>query len=255
MKRGFSGSRVLITGASSGIGVALALRLANEGAQLALAARRADRLESLAEKLRAAGARAIAVRADVANEDECAAAVRVTVDALGGLDLLVNNAGASHYQAVRDCPAEVYERILRTNFLGAVHCTRHALPHLRREGGRILVISSLQGKTGFPGYAAYAASKHALHGFFESLRIEEPEVAVTLACPGPVDTEIHGGGAYARDGLMSADECARRILAATRRRRREVLLTASGRLAIWLRAFSPGFVDRAVQRRTDRFHR
>jgi short-subunit dehydrogenase len=257
---------VILTGASSGIGRALARQLAERGAWLALAARSADELEDAVRECReagrAAGARAIAVPTDVADEARCRALVERTVAEYGRVDTLVNNAGISmwaRFDALRDLDG--IERIMRVNYMGAVYCTFHALPHLKRSRGRLVAVSSLAGKAGVPTRTGYAASKHAMAGFFDSLRIElaDEGVSVTMLYPGFVATGVrrHAVGPDGRplgespvqeDAVMTADACAARIVRATERREREVVMTARGRVGQWVRLVAPGLTDRIAAR-------
>src|SRR6185312_3724417 len=253
---------VIITGASKGIGAELARQLAEKGAKLVLAARNAAELEAVAQACRAAGASVVTVRADVAVERDCQAIVAGAVIAFGRVDTLVNNAGISmwaRFEEIEDI--SVLERIMRVNYMGAVHCTRHALPHLRQSRGRIVGVSSLAGRTGVPTRTGYAASKHAMTGFFDSLRIElgGSGVDVTMIYPGFVATGIREN-ATGPDGkpievspvkegeVMSVEDCARRIVAAMERREREVVMTARGKIGLWLKLVAPGLIDRIAKR-------
>ncbi|MFY9825853.1 MAG: SDR family oxidoreductase [Thermoanaerobaculia bacterium] len=253
---------VLLTGASRGIGREMALQLAAQGARLALSAREAGPLEAVAAECRALGATAVAVASDVAEEAQCGKLVRDAVAALGGLDTLINNAGIgmwARFDEVADL--SIFDRLMRINYLGSVYCTWHALPHLKRSRGRIVGVSSLTGKTGVPKRTGYAASKHAMTGFFDSLRIElaGSGVTVTMVYPGFVATEIRER-AFGGDGrplgqspvreaeVMTAETCARLTLAAAARRRRELVMTRRGRLGLWLKLLSPGLVDRIARR-------
>lgn len=250
------GTRILITGASSGIGAELARQLASRGARLVLAARRLAQLDSTASACRAAGGSAEPVQCDVGVDDDCRRVVGEAVDALGGLDTLVLNAAVSHHSNVEEWESpEVAERLMRVNYLGAVRCAFHALPHLKASGGLITVVSSLQGKAGFPGFAAYSGSKHALHGFFDALRGElwDEGVAVSIVCPGPVDTQISQRPAGAT-GVMPVAECVRRLLRAMDRRQREEIMTVSGKAAAVLRPFAPTALDGYIRRRLGAFY-
>jgi short-subunit dehydrogenase len=259
---------VVITGASKGIGAELARQLAAKGAKLVLAARNAAELEAVAEQCRKAGAAVVTVKADVAVERDCQAIASGAVIAFGRIDTLVNNAGVSMWARFEEIDdVSVLERIMRVNYMGAVYCTRHALPHLRQARGRIVGISSLAGRTGVPTRTGYAASKHAMTGFFDSLRIElaDSGVTVTMVYPGFVATGIREN-ATGPDGLpimvspvregdvMSAGDCARRIVRAIERREREVVMTARGRMGLWLKLIAPGLVDRIARRAIERGH-
>jgi short-subunit dehydrogenase len=257
---------VVITGASKGIGAELARQLAARGAKLVLAARNLGDLEAVAEECRKSGAKVVTVKADVALDRDCQAVIAGAVLAFGRVDTLVNNAGMSmwaRFEEIRD--VSVLERIMQVNYMGAVYCTRHALPYLRESRGRLVGISSLAGRTGVPTRTGYAASKHAMTGFFDSLRIEleGSGVSVTMIYPGFVATGIREN-ATGPDGMpilvspvregavMSPAECARRIVRAVERREREVVMTARGRMGLWLKLLAPSLVDRIARRAIER---
>jgi NAD(P)-dependent dehydrogenase (short-subunit alcohol dehydrogenase family) len=248
----------IVTGASSGIGLALVVRLASQGAKVVLAARRADRLEEVAAACRQAGGEALAVPTDVSDEDQCKALVERTIERFGRLDLLVNNAGLAAIALLEEFPdLSLFKHTMAVNFYGAVHCTYHALPHLIRSRGRIVAISSMGGKAPLPYNTPYIASKFAMHGFFDTLRIELAQhgVSVTLICPSWVVTGFHEA-MLGKDGVpkgargrtiysnrtMTAERCAAITLRAAEIRRREVLI-GPGLLAAWLRLLAPGLVD------------
>jgi short-subunit dehydrogenase len=253
---------MIVTGASSGIGRALALQLAQQGAWLALAARNVDQLETVAEDCRRYSGRAIVVPTDVAEQAQCQNLVEQTVAEYGRMDTLVNNAGVSmwaKFDELKDL--SVFERIMRVNYLGSVYLTAYALPYLKQTRGRIVAVSSLAGKNGLPTRSGYAASKHAMVGFFDSLRIElmETGVTVTLIYPGFVQSEIRER-AYGADGkplvkspvreaeVMTPEECARLIINATARRKREEVMTLRGKLGLWVKLIAPGLVDRMARK-------
>ena len=253
---------VVITGASKGIGAELALQLADRGAQLALAARNVEELEAVAAKCRAKGAKTIAVKADVGVEADCKALMDATVTEFGRIDTLVNNAGATMWARFEDITdMSILQRIMQVNYMGAVYCTKHALPHLRDTKGLIVGISSLAGRTGVPTRTGYSAAKHAMAGFFDSLRIEldGTGVGVTMIYPGFVATGIREN-ATGPDGkpilvspvkegeVMSVEDCARRIVGAMERREREVVMTARGKIGLFLKLFAPSLIDRMAKR-------
>ena len=257
---------VVITGASKGIGAELARQLAAKGAKLLLAARSEKELEEVAADCRKAGASVVTVRADVTSERECQAIIAGAMVAYGRLDMLVNNAGATmwaRFEDIRDM--SILQRIMQVNYMGAVYCTHHALPHLRASRGRIVGISSLAGRTGVPTRTGYSASKHAMTGFFDSLRIEldGSGVTVTMIYPGFVATGIREN-ASGPDGkpiqvspvkegeVMSVEDCARRIVAAIEGREREVVMTARGKMGLWLKLLAPALVDRIARRAIER---
>jgi len=254
---------VIITGASKGIGAELAKQLAPKGAKLVLAARNEAELGHVAEDCRKLGAGGvITVKCDVAVEHDCRTLVTAALLAFGRIDILVNNAGVSmwaRFDEIED--VSVLERIMQVNYMGAVYCTALALPHLRETRGQIVGISSLAGRTGVPTRTGYSASKHAMTGFFDSLRIEleGSGVAVTMIYPGFVATGIREN-ATGPDGkpilvspvkekdVMSVEDCVRRIVRAIERREREVVMTARGKIGLWLKLLAPSLVDRLAKR-------
>jgi NADP-dependent 3-hydroxy acid dehydrogenase YdfG len=188
----------LVTGASSGIGEATALKLASAGAKVALVARRADRLNDLAERI---GDGALVIEADVGDQSAAAAAVQRTVDELGRLDTLINNAGVMLLGPVQDAPLEEWETMLAVNVHGLLYCAHAALPHLLKaaeDGPRnvadLVNISSVAGRVARVGSGVYNLTKHGVGAFSESLRQEvtERHVRVSLVEPGAVDTELAG---------------------------------------------------------------
>jgi len=189
------GRAAAITGASSGIGEATALALAGEGAAVALAARRADRIEALAERIEAAGGRAVAIPADVADQAQAEAFVERANEALGRLDVLVNNAGVMLLGAVEGADTAEWRRMVEVNCLGLLYCTRAALPLLREDGGgHVVNVSSVAGRIASFGSAVYNMTKWGVVGFSEGLRQEalHSNVRVTVIEPGYVETELQG---------------------------------------------------------------
>jgi short-subunit dehydrogenase len=255
---------ILITGASEGIGRELALQLAGEGARLALASRNEERLGQVVRECLARGGRALAVPTDVGAAADCRAFVEAAVREYGQVNMLINNAGISMYARFGDLKdLGLIDRIMAVNFLGAMHCTGHALPYLRQTRGRIVAVSSLAGKVIGPGGTGYVASKAALGHFFDSLRVElrSEEVSVTVAYPGFVGTEIYkrfldGEGNFGPDktsriprwAMLPVERCARRIIEAARRRRRQVPPTLCERLITGLHRAAPWLVEFFWQR-------
>ncbi|MEO8225671.1 MAG: SDR family oxidoreductase [Gammaproteobacteria bacterium] len=257
---------VIITGASKGIGAELARQLAAEGACLALAARDTGELEAVAASCRQLGAAVEVIPTDVALQGDCQRLIERTIARFGRIDTLVNNAGATMWARVDEIrDLEMLARIMQVNYMGAVYCTAHALPHLKASRGRLVGVASLTGLTGVPTRSGYAASKHAMRGFFDSLRIEltDTGVTVTMVYPGFVATGIREN-ATGPDGkpvridpldparVMSVEECARQVLVATRRRSRDLVMTARGKAAMWLKLLAPGLVDRIARRAIER---
>jgi len=257
-KDAFRGQAVIVTGASAGIGKSLALQLASQGVKVVLAARRADRLEQVAEECRQRGGEALAVPMDVSDEAQCKSLVEQTIAKFGKLDMLINNAGLAVSALFDEFPdLHLFRHTMEVNFYGAVYCTYNALPHLKQSKGRIVVISSVGGKSAIPYNTPYCASKYALHGFYDALRMElyQKRVSVTLICPYWVVTEFHEaqmnkhgvprgarGRAIYTNKMMTADRCAEITLGAAHKRRRELLM-GPGVLAVWLKLLAPGFLD------------
>lgn len=258
----FRGQVCIVTGASEGIGRALARALARQGARLTLAARSESRLASLADECAALGAQALAVPTDVGEEPQCGALVKAALDRYGAIDLLVANAGATMWSRLDELTDPgVLERLVRVNYLGAAWLAWHALPALKRSRGRIVAVSSLAGLTGVPTRTGYAASKHAMFGFFDSLRIElaGSGVSVTMVAPDFVLSEIHrraagpdgrplGESPMQEARIMTADACAEIILRAAVRRDRLALTSARGRLVRWAGLLAPRLLDRLAAR-------
>jgi len=252
---------VIVTGASAGIGRSLALQLAGQGAKVAIAARRAERLELIAEECHQRGGEALVVPTDLSDETQCKELVEKTITTFGRLDMLVNNAGLAVVARLEDYSnLDLFKHTIGVNFYGAVYCTYYALPYLKQSNGRIVAVSSLGGKMHAPYNSAYVSSKFAMHGFFDSLRIEliRHGVSVTIICPYWVVTGFHeaqldkdgvprgprGRGIYT-EKMMTAERCAEIILQAAYRRKRELMM-GPGDLIAWLKLIAPGLVDRFV---------
>ncbi|MHB9033836.1 MAG: SDR family oxidoreductase [Anaerolineae bacterium] len=254
----FAHKTVVITGASSGIGRELALQLARQGANLALAARNTERLEALAVQCRSLGAQTLVVSTDVTAEDQCAALMARTVEAFSGIDMLINNAGIAQVALLADLPdLSSFRRVMAVNLYGTVNCTYHALPHLTRSNGRLVNISSLGGFLAVPGAASYAASKFGVVGFSDAVRMElKPRrVSVTLIAPYWVVTELQehnvdqyslpdpsAGRAVYTGHMMTVERCAELTLKAAARRRRQLLM-GPGLAAAATRLLMPSLAD------------
>ena len=252
---------VVITGSSDGIGAEMARQLAaSEGANVALvlAARNRDALELVAGACSALGAQTLVVPTDVSVQQQCRDLVAAAVARFGRIDALINNAGRSAHALFEEVvDLGWYEELMRINLWGAVWCTHAALPHLKASRGSIVAVSSLAGLVGVPGRTTYGATKFAMTGFFEALRAElkGAGVSVTTVFPGVVATSIrhHGfnaaGGQAGMSGLkedaaMSVEECARLILDGMNRGKREVVMTAKGKVGRWIKLIAPGLVEK-----------
>ena len=258
----FKDKVIVVTGASRGIGRELACRLAEQGAKLSLAARDVERLEAARIECEKFGGQAITVPTDVAEQAQCESLMRKTVEAFGGIDLLVNNAGVSMwamFEQVTDL--SIFEKIMRVNYLGSVYCTYYALPYLKASRGQIVAVSSLTGKNGVPTRSGYAASKHAMVGFFDTLRIElTPEgVSVTIIYPGFVATETRkhafgpdgkalGESPVREEEIMTVDECVDLMLPVIQKRKRELVMTFRAKVGQYVKLFAPGLVDQIARK-------
>ena len=248
--RDFRGKVVAVTGAAGGLGRALVHAFAQVGAQVAALDRDAAALAVLAQET--AGTPLMTAVCDVTRLDDCQAAIAHVCERLGGVDLLINNAGIAHRSAFADTQVDVLRRVMDVNFFGAVHCTHAALPSLRQRGGMVVAISSVAGFSPLIGRTGYAAAKHALHGFFDSLRTElqDDGVDVLIVCPSFIDTGIDRA-ALGADGQPAAQarkttgattqpaEVAGAILQAAQRRRQLLLFSFTARAAWWLSRLWP----------------
>jgi short-subunit dehydrogenase len=253
-----AGARTILTGASSGIGHALALRLAKRGAHLVLASRNRERLDALATAIRAKRSNTTVVPTDVTDPAQRTRLIEQALAALGGLDILINNAGVGALGFFEDVDEERLRRIMEVNFFGATELTRLALPHLRQGRDPMIVnVASVLGRRAIPGCVEYCASKFAMVGWSEGLRAElaGSGVHVLVVCPGGVETEFDANMIEQRTQLpfrnrrrMSADRCAQIIVAAMRRHKNEVVITAEAKLAVWFNRLAPRLLDRVLAR-------
>ncbi|AOP33031.1 hypothetical protein A0128_03630 [Leptospira tipperaryensis] len=247
---------VLITGSSRGIGRSLAIQLANRGTKLILASRTLKDLEIVKEECLLKGAETTISVCDVSREEDCKRTMEDVKENFGGLDVLILNAGIEVHGNFETLEISDLKKIVQINFLGPLLLTHYAIPYLNK-GGRIVIVSSLQGKTGFPGSAVYSGSKHALHGFFDSLRMElaPRDIGVTIVCPGGVESDIRQGNHYDQKMLMPTSECARRIILAAEKEKREEIMTWKGKFGNVLRLFFPSLVDKMVENAVNKFYK
>lgn len=250
---------VIITGASSGIGKACAWAFASSGAQVVLAARNIDKLTEECESLQKAGHKALAIQADVSKEEDCQRLISDTVTAFQKIDVLVNNAGISMRATLEQSDVSVIRKVMDVNFYGTVYCTKYALPHLLKTKGSVVGVSSIAGYKGLPGRTGYSASKFAMHGFLEALRLEnlEKSLHVLIACPGFTasnirntalgsDRSMQGESPRDEQKMMQPEEVADYILKAVQKRQNSLTLTTNGKLTVWLNKFFPKWVDKLV---------
>lgn len=253
----FKGKTVIITGASSGIGMALARQFAAMGSNVVMGARSEEKLRSLAQEIASAGGMAVWAVADVAKEQDCKTLIAKAVEQFGGVDILICNAGISMRALFDDVDLSVLHRLMEVNFWGTVYCAKYALPWLQQSKGNLVGVSSVAGIHGLPGRTGYSASKYAMTGFLETVRIENLKkgLHVMIACPGftasnvrlsalTADGSPQGESPRKEEKMMSAEEVARRIIRGIARRKRNVLMEFDGRATTCIKKFAPGLLDR-----------
>ena len=247
----------IITGASSGIGKALVLEWLRRGAKVVLAARNEEAMNDIVADFDAD--QYLIVSCDVSKEDDCRRLIRAAVNRFERIDVLINNAGISMRALFADVDLEVIDRLMQVNFWGAVYCTKYAMPHLLASKGSVVGVSSIAGYKGLPARSGYSASKFALQGFLECLRIENLKTGlhVLIACPGftasnirktalAQDGSMQGESPRAEDQMMPAETVANRIVVATLKRRRTLILTGQGKLTVLLNKLFPKLTDKLV---------
>jgi short-subunit dehydrogenase len=249
----------VITGASSGIGKACAEVFASKGYTVVICARNPEKLGKVAAELRRKGHSLLEVIADISKEADCKRLMDETISHYQRIDVLINNAGLSMRGLFEHTDLEVLRKLMDTNFWGTVYCTKYALPHLLKQHGSVVGVSSIAGKKGLPGRTGYSASKFAMEGFLDTLRTENLKkgLHVLVACPGFTATDIRNSslnaegreqGESPRDekAMMSAETVALHIFKAVQARKRDLVLTREGKLTILLNKFMPGILDRMV---------
>ena len=258
-----AGKTLFITGASRGIGLAIARRAARDGANVVIAAKSdvanpklPGTIHSAAAQVEELGGRALAIRCDIREEEQVHAAVDKAVATFGGIDILVNNASAIWLRGILDTPMKRFDLMNQVNARGTFLCSQACLPHLLKSKGRIVGIASLTALVGVPTRTGYAASKHAMRGFFDSLRIElsDSGVSVTMVYPGFVATGIRENATGAdgkpakvdpvnKEDVMSVEDCVGIIMSAIESRKREEVMTFKGKLGQWVKLIAPGVID------------
>lgn len=250
---------VIITGASEGIGRSLSFMFAQRKAKIVVCARNEARLNELKAEIESVfGAHVVVVPADLTDKAACKGLIEQTLEAYGRIDVLVNNAGRTMwtpFEEIRDL--SMFEQIMDLNYLASVYCTYYALPYLKKTKGRIVGIASVAGLTGVPCRTAYAASKHAMFGFFDSLRVElkDTGVSVIMIAPDFVLSQIHkraldgsgkalGKSPLQESKIMTAEECARLIIKAVENRDRLLITSLRGKLGHRLKLIAPSLIDK-----------
>ncbi|WP_121810994.1 SDR family oxidoreductase [Mucilaginibacter kameinonensis] len=251
---------VIITGASSGIGKSLAYECAKRGANVVLAARQYVTLCQITEKLQQEyKIKALAIQCDVTIEEDCKQLIKQTLTTFGKVDVLINNAGMSMRSLFKDADLKVLKTLMDVNFWGTVYCTKYALPEIIKTKGSVVGVSSIAGYKGLPGRSGYSASKFAMNGFLDSLRVENLKtgVHVLTACPGFTASNIRntalnsegkqqGESTLEEQKMMSSDEVAKIIADGIENRSRTLIMTGQGKLTVALSKFIPAFLDKMV---------
>ncbi len=255
----FSGKVVIITGASSGIGKALAFEFSKYNTKLVLAARNLDELNVIAKQLHEQGIEVLPVRTDVSSESDCKNLVEQAVKQFGRVDILVNNAGISMRALFKDVDLKVIRQLMEVNFWGTVYCTKFALPYLLESKGSVVGVSSIAGFHGLPGRSGYSASKFAINGFMETLRIEnlKNNLHVMIAAPGFTATNVRFSaltangtpqGISPRDekNMMTPEEVAKIIVRGIANRSRNLIMGTEGKISVLAQRVFPTIIDRIL---------
>ena len=257
MRKFLNDKVIVVTGASSGIGEAMAREYAKMGAKVVMGARREEELQRIAAEIEAAGGKVAYAACDVVKEEECEHLINTAIEAFGGIDIMICNAGLSMRALFDDCDLKVLHRLMDVNFWGTVNCTKYALPWLQKSRGSLVGISSVAGIHGLPGRTGYSASKYAMTGFLDTIRIENLKrgVHVMTACPGFTASNVRFS-ALTADGtqqgetprneakMMTPEEVAHIVAKGIRRRKRLCLMEWEGRATHLLKKFFPSLVDR-----------
>lgn len=257
MSKGLEGKVIVVTGASSGIGEAMAREYAKMGAKVVMAARREEELNRIAQEITAQGGEVEYVACDVTKEQECKHLIERAVERFERIDVMICNAGLSMRALFDDCDLSVLHRLMDVNFWGTVNCTKYALPWLQRSRGSLVGISSVAGIHGLPGRTGYSASKYAMTGFLDTIRVENLKkgVHVMTACPGFTASNVRFS-ALTADGsqqgetprneakMMTPEQVAHIVARGIRRRKRLCLMEWEGRGTHLLKKFFPALVDR-----------
>ncbi|MDE5709290.1 MAG: SDR family oxidoreductase [Alistipes sp.] len=255
--KNFNNKTVVVTGASSGIGEALAREFAARGARVVLGARSIQKLQLIAGEIREKGGQAAYCGVDVTKPEECRELIETAVREFGGVDVLICNAGLSMRAIFDEVDLDVLHRLMDVNFWGTVNCCKYALPYLQASKGSVVGVSSVAGLHGLPGRTGYSASKYAMTGFLETLRIENLKkgLHVMIACPGftasnvrfsalTADGSQQGETPRNEEKMMTSEEVARIIARGVARRKRLCLMEIEGRATHFVKKFAPAFLDR-----------
>ncbi|HET6225852.1 MAG TPA: SDR family oxidoreductase [Bacteroidia bacterium] len=258
----FHNKVVWITGASSGIGEALAIAFGKRGAKLVLSSRRLAELQRVKTTLALPDDRIFILPLDLSDTTQIDTLTQQVIQRFGQIDILVNNGGISQRALTKDAPISIDRKIMEVNFFGTVALTKSVLPYfLKQQSGQIVVISSISGKFGFYFRSAYSASKHALHGFFESLRMEvdKDHIKVLMVCPGKVKTNIsvnavtgsgekHNKMDPSTETGLSAQACAEQIIKGIEKEKEEIFIGGKELRAVWIKRLFPSLFSKLIKK-------
>lgn len=250
---------VVITGATSGIGKALAYEFAAKGSKVTIGARNHEKLIEIAEDIKLNGGDVAFAQTDVSIEADCKNLILIAIQRFGKIDVLINNAGISMRALFQDVDLKVIEELMNVNFWGTVYCTRYALPHILEQKGSVVGVSSVAGIKGLPGRTGYSASKFAMRGFLECIRIENLKkgLHVLVAHPGFTASNIRvtsrgsdgseqGESPRKENKMMTSEAVANHIYNAVKKRKYHLVLTLQGKAAAILNKFFPKWLDKMV---------
>jgi len=250
---------VIITGGSSGIGKALAEEFGRKGSKILITGRKEEALMQALEDLRSNNIRAEAIVSDVSSEEDNRRMADYAIEKFGKIDILINNAGISMRAMFEEVDLDVVKKVMDINFFGVLYATKYCLPHIIKQKGSVVGISSIAGFRGLPGRTGYSSSKFALQGFLEVLRTEMlyKGVHVLTACPGftasnirkrslTADGSEQGESPRKEEKMMTAEECAHHIYRATVKRKKYLILTMQGKMTVFLNKWFPGWMDKMV---------
>jgi len=248
---------IIVTGASSGIGLASAKLFGRCGAKVVMAARSLEKMQALVCEVSENQDNVLCVRCDVTVEEDCRELVAKTIEKYGRIDVLVNNAGISMRAMFKDLDLKVLKSLMDVNFWGTVYCTKHALPYLLESKGSLVGVISIAGYSALPARTGYSASKYAVRGFLDTVRIEHIKdgLHVLVFAPGYTSSNVRNAALTAdgtpqgktpldENGLMSAEECAERLAKGVASRKSHMTLTGLGKATVLLRSFFPNLLDK-----------
>jgi len=255
---------IWITGASSGIGEALVYQLSKSGARIILSSRREEELLRVKNNAGLSDENCLIIPLDLSNTNDCGIWINQIISKFGKIDMLINNGGQSQRSSVLDTDERIERKLFEINYFSAVNLSKAVIPYmLKQKQGKIIVISSIAGKFGFFLRSSYSAAKHALHGYFESLRLEleQKGISVLIVCPGKIKTKVslnavsNGGKEHnemdpSHENAMSAEECAKQIISAIIQNKEEVFIGGKELLIVKIKRFFPALFAKLIRKQS-----